>query len=140
MTTTPGGPPEGAAPEPGAVPESGPPDPAGIPAGRGRFGALRSRRVAVTGAIVAVVIVALAVAGATVGSGSAAPHTLGRAKNFSLGVLETKHPHSERAPRVLGGRWHIKRASVETNGEFDNAWPVPVAGRLSQAMRAVGRR
>jgi thiol-disulfide isomerase/thioredoxin len=33
------------------------------------------------------VIVGLAVAGATVGSGSAAPHTLGRAKNFSLGVL-----------------------------------------------------
>jgi thiol-disulfide isomerase/thioredoxin len=38
-------------------------------------------------ALAAAVIVGLAVAGATVGSGSAAPHTLGRAKNFSLGVL-----------------------------------------------------
>jgi cytochrome c biogenesis protein CcmG, thiol:disulfide interchange protein DsbE len=87
VTTTPGGPPEGAAPEPGAARESGLPEAAGTPAGRGRFGALRSRRAAAAGAIAAVVIVALAVAGATVGSGSAAPHTLGRAKNFSLGVL-----------------------------------------------------
>jgi cytochrome c biogenesis protein CcmG/thiol:disulfide interchange protein DsbE len=38
-------------------------------------------------AIAAVVIVGLAVAGATVGSGGTAPHTFGRAKNFSLGVL-----------------------------------------------------
>jgi thiol-disulfide isomerase/thioredoxin len=43
--------------------------------------------VALTGAIAAAVIVALAVAGATVGSGSAAPHSLGRARSFSLGVL-----------------------------------------------------
>ena len=40
-----------------------------------------------TAAVAAVVVVALAVAGATVGSGSAAPQTLGRAKNFTLGVL-----------------------------------------------------
>jgi len=43
--------------------------------------------VAVTAAIAAAVIVGIAVTGVTVGSGSAAPHTLGRAKNFSLGVL-----------------------------------------------------
>jgi cytochrome c biogenesis protein CcmG, thiol:disulfide interchange protein DsbE len=43
--------------------------------------------VAVPAVIALAVIVALAVAGATVGSGSAAPRTLGRAKNFSLGVL-----------------------------------------------------
>jgi cytochrome c biogenesis protein CcmG, thiol:disulfide interchange protein DsbE len=41
----------------------------------------------VPAAIALVVIVALAVAGATVGTGSAAPHSLGRAKNFTLGVL-----------------------------------------------------
>ena len=40
-----------------------------------------------TAAVAAVVVVALAVAGITVGSGSAAPHSLGRAKNFTLGVL-----------------------------------------------------
>ena len=38
-------------------------------------------------AITAAVIVALAVVGATVGSGAAAPHSLGRAKDFTLGVL-----------------------------------------------------
>ncbi len=40
-----------------------------------------------TAAVAAVVVAAFAVAGATVGSGSAAPHSLGRAKNFTLGVL-----------------------------------------------------
>ena len=40
-----------------------------------------------TAAVAAVVVAALAVAGVTVGSGSAAPHSLGRAKNFTLGVL-----------------------------------------------------
>jgi cytochrome c biogenesis protein CcmG/thiol:disulfide interchange protein DsbE len=72
VTPTPGGPPEQAAPH---------------VAGRGWPAALRSRRAAVTAAIAAVVIVGLAVAGATVGAGSDAPHTFGRAKNFSLGVL-----------------------------------------------------
>jgi cytochrome c biogenesis protein CcmG/thiol:disulfide interchange protein DsbE len=47
---------------------------------------LRRPRVAVPAAIAAVVIVALAVAGATVGAGGA-PHSLGHAKNFTLGVL-----------------------------------------------------
>ena len=69
-------------PEPGT-----PPAPGGTPPPHGRFGVLRNRRVAVTGAVAATVVVALAVIGATVGSGGAAPHNLGRAKNFTLGVL-----------------------------------------------------
>jgi thiol-disulfide isomerase/thioredoxin len=91
----------GAAPEPGATPgPAGAPEPAAAPGaapgpavapaapgGRGRLGALRSRRVAVTSAVAIVVIMALAVIGATVGSGRAAPHSLGRAKNFTLSVL-----------------------------------------------------
>jgi len=106
---TPGGPPDpgtgpgqgqGTAPEPAAAPDPGTAPPPGTAqeaapgpaataaaARRGWPPALHSRRVAVTAAIAAAVIVGLAVAGVTVGSGSAAPHTLGRAKNFSLGVL-----------------------------------------------------
>jgi thiol-disulfide isomerase/thioredoxin len=57
------------------------------PGGPGRFQALRRPRVLVPAAIALVVLVALAVAGATVGTGAAAPHSLGKAKNFTLGVL-----------------------------------------------------
>jgi cytochrome c biogenesis protein CcmG/thiol:disulfide interchange protein DsbE len=69
---------QGVPPEPGATPATG---------WRGRLGPLRGRRAIVTAAVAAVVVVALAVAGITVGSGSAAPHSLGRAKNFTLGML-----------------------------------------------------
>ena len=58
-----------------------------VPGWRGRLRALRRPRVYGPVAGVAAVIVALAVAGATVGSGNAAPQSLGRAKNFTLGVL-----------------------------------------------------
>jgi cytochrome c biogenesis protein CcmG/thiol:disulfide interchange protein DsbE len=66
-----------------------PPGPAvpPTPGGPGRFQALRRPRVLVPAAIALVVLVALAVAGATVGTGAAAPHSLGKAKNFTLGVL-----------------------------------------------------
>jgi thiol-disulfide isomerase/thioredoxin len=91
VTPEPGAPPEpggtpgpAAPPGPGATPEPGGPP---APAPRGRLGVLRSRRVAVTAAVAAAVIVALAVIGAAVGSGAATPHSLGRAKNFTLGVL-----------------------------------------------------
>ena len=63
-----------------------PPAPA-VPGWRGPVQALRRPRVLVPSVIALVVIVALAVAGATVGTGSAAPHGLGKAKNFSLSVL-----------------------------------------------------
>ncbi len=69
---------QGVPPEPGATP---------APGWRRRLGPLRGRRAATTAAVAAVVVAALAVAGVTVGSGSAAPHSLGRAKNFTLGVL-----------------------------------------------------
>jgi cytochrome c biogenesis protein CcmG, thiol:disulfide interchange protein DsbE len=82
----------GSAPEPGATtPGPGVPPGPGAPAEPGappgRFRALRRPRVLVPAAIALVVIVALAVAGATVGTGAAAPHSLGKAKNFTLGVL-----------------------------------------------------
>jgi thiol-disulfide isomerase/thioredoxin len=65
-----------------------PPEAAVPPPGwRGRIRALRRPRVYGPAAAVAAVIVALAVAGATVGAGHAAPQSLGRAKNFTLGVL-----------------------------------------------------
>jgi cytochrome c biogenesis protein CcmG/thiol:disulfide interchange protein DsbE len=72
------------------------------PATGGWFRALRRRRVLVPAAAVAVVIVALAVLGATVGSGSAASHSLGRAKNFTLGVLG--HPGQQISLRSMAGR------------------------------------
>ena len=68
----------------------------------GRFRALRSRRAVVTMAITAAVIVVLAVAGVTVGSGTAAPHSLGRAKNFTLGVLG--HPGRQISLQSMAGR------------------------------------
>ena len=55
-----------------------------------------------TMAITAAVIVVLAVAGATVGSGTAAPHSLGRAKNFTLGVLG--HPGRQISLQTMAGR------------------------------------
>jgi cytochrome c biogenesis protein CcmG/thiol:disulfide interchange protein DsbE len=55
----------------------------------------------VISAITAGVIVALAVAGATVGSGGA-PHSLGRAKNFTLGVLG--HPGRQISLQSMAGR------------------------------------
>jgi thiol-disulfide isomerase/thioredoxin len=74
---------------PGEPVPAEPPEPGGPlePGRHSRFRALRSRRVVVTSAIAGTVIVALAIVGATVGSGSGAPHGLGRARNFTLGVL-----------------------------------------------------
>jgi cytochrome c biogenesis protein CcmG/thiol:disulfide interchange protein DsbE len=81
--------------EPGA-----PPGPA--PDWRGRIQALRRRRVLVPSAIALAVIVALAVAGATVGTGAAAPHSLGKAKNFTLGVLG--HPGQQISLQSMANR------------------------------------
>src|SRR5262249_58308804 len=55
--------------------------------GRGRVRARRSPRLVVAASAIAAAAVALIVAGATVGSGAPEPHSLGRAKNFTLGVL-----------------------------------------------------
>lgn len=99
LTPGPGLPAPGGAPGSGAAPEEGA---APAPGPRGRPGVLRSRRVVVTGVIAAAVIVALAVIGATVGSGRAAPHSLGRAKNFTLGVLG--HPGRRLSLQAMAGR------------------------------------
>ena len=103
MTPESGAPPEpGATPEPAATPApeltTGP----AVPGWRGRFGVLRRPRVLVPAAIAAVVIVALAVAGATVGTGAAAPHSLGKAKNFTLGVLG--HPAQQISLQSMANR------------------------------------
>jgi cytochrome c biogenesis protein CcmG/thiol:disulfide interchange protein DsbE len=88
VTPEAGVPPEpGATPEPAATPAPEVTTGPAVPGWRGRLGVLRRPRVAVPATIAAVVIVALVVAGATVGSGAAAPHSLGKAKNFTLGVL-----------------------------------------------------
>ena len=88
MTPESGVPPEpGATPQPAATPAPGVTTGPAVPGWRGRLGVLRRPRVAVPAAIAAVVIVALAVAGATVGSGTAAPQNYGQAKNFTLSVL-----------------------------------------------------
>jgi cytochrome c biogenesis protein CcmG, thiol:disulfide interchange protein DsbE len=97
----------GSAPEPGATtPGPGVPPGPGAPAEPGappgRFRALRRPRVLVPAAIALVVIVALAVAGATVGTGAAAPHSLGKAKNFTLGVLG--HPGRQISLRSMANR------------------------------------
>ena len=97
----------GSAPEPGATtPGPGVPPGPGAPAEPGappgRFRALRRPRVLVPAAIAVVVIVALAVAGATVGTGAAAPHSLGKAKNFTLGVLG--HPGQQISLRSMANR------------------------------------
>ena len=52
--------------------------------------------------IAVVVIVALAVAGATVGAGAAAPHSLGKARNFTLGVLG--HPGQQISLQSMANR------------------------------------
>ena len=80
-----------------------PPGPAApsAPGWRGRIRALRRRRVLVPSAIALVVIVALAVAGAIVGTGSA-PHSLGKAKNFTLAVLG--HPGQQISLQSMAGR------------------------------------
>ena len=72
------------------------------PGWRGRIRALRRPRVYGPAAAVAAVIVALAVAGATVGTGAAAPHSLGKAKNFTLGVLG--HPGQQLSLRSMADR------------------------------------
>jgi thiol-disulfide isomerase/thioredoxin len=56
-------------------------------------GRLRSRRTAVVAAVIVTVAVALTVVGATVGSGRAAAHDLGQAKNFDLSVLGRPGQH-----------------------------------------------
>ena len=53
----------------------------------GRARALRSPKIAIAGAVIVTMAVALTVIGATVGSGAPAPRDLGQAKSFSLGVL-----------------------------------------------------
>jgi cytochrome c biogenesis protein CcmG, thiol:disulfide interchange protein DsbE len=71
------------------------------PGWRGRVRALRSTRLAVAASAVAAAAVALIVIGATVGSGAPAPHSLGRAKNFTLGVLG--HPGGQLSLRSMAG-------------------------------------
>ena len=103
MTPESGVPPEpGATPEPAATPAPEVTTGPAVPDWRGRFGVLRRPRVLVPAAIAVVVIVALAVAGATVGTGAAAPHSLGRAKNFTLGVLG--HPGRQISLRSMANR------------------------------------
>jgi len=92
----------GAPGEPGASPGPGAPPAPAVPGWRGRIQVLRRPRVLVPSAIALVVIVALAVAGATVGTGSAAPHSLGKARNFSLSVLG--HPGQQISLRSMAGR------------------------------------
>ena len=77
------------------------PPPPAVPGWRGRIQALRRPRVLVPSVIALAVIVALAVAGAIVGTGSA-PHSLGKAKNFSLSVLG--HPGQQISLQSMAGR------------------------------------
>jgi cytochrome c biogenesis protein CcmG, thiol:disulfide interchange protein DsbE len=72
------------------------------PGWRGKVRALRSTRLAVAASAVAAAAVALIVAGATVGSGTPASHDLGRAKNFTLGVLG--HPGRQLSLQSMAGR------------------------------------
>ena len=69
---------------------------------RERARALRSTRLMVIASAVAVAAVALIVVGATVGSGAPTPHNLGRAKNFTLGVLG--HPGRQLSLQSMAGR------------------------------------
>ena len=73
-----------------------------VPGWRGRVRALRSTRVVVAASALAAAAVALIVIGATVGSGSPAPHSLGRAKNFTLGVLG--HPARQLSLQSMAGQ------------------------------------
>jgi thiol-disulfide isomerase/thioredoxin len=72
------------------------------PGWRGRIRALRGRRLAVAASAVAAAAVALIVIGATVGSGAPAPHNLGRAKSFTLGMLG--HPGRQLSLQSMAGR------------------------------------
>ena len=58
-----------------------------------RSRALRSPRTAVIAAVVVTVAVVLIVVGATVGSGASAPRDYGRAKNFTLSMLDRPGQH-----------------------------------------------
>ena len=68
----------------------------------GRLRALRSPRTALIIAITVTAVVALIVIGATVGSGASAPRDLGKAKNFTLGVLG--HPSQHLSLQAMTGR------------------------------------
>src|SRR5215469_16657841 len=72
-----------------------------MPGWRGRIRALRSTRLVVAASAVAAAAVALIVIGATVGSGAPAPQNLGRAKNFTLGVLG--HPGRQLSLQSMAG-------------------------------------
>jgi thiol-disulfide isomerase/thioredoxin len=73
-----------------------------MPGWRGRVRALRGTRLVVAASAVAAAAVALIAIGATVGSGAPAPHNLGRAKNFTLGVLG--HPGRQLSLQSMAGR------------------------------------
>ena len=92
----------GTPPGPGAPPAPAVPPAAAVPGWRGRVQALRRPRVLVPSVIALAGIVALAVAGAIVGTGSATPHSLGKAKNFTLSVLG--HPGQQISLRSMAGR------------------------------------
>ena len=68
----------------------------------GRLRALRRPRTALAIAITATAVAALIVVGAVIGSGSAAAHNLGKAKNFSLSVLG--HPSQHLSLQSMKGR------------------------------------
>jgi cytochrome c biogenesis protein CcmG, thiol:disulfide interchange protein DsbE len=104
VTREPGAPsgPGATTPGPGVPPEPGAPSGPAVPGWRGRAQALRRPRVLVPSVIALVVIVALAVAGATIGTGHGAPHNLGKAKNFTLGVLG--HPGEQISLRSMANR------------------------------------
>ena len=71
------------------------------PGWRGRVRALRSTPLVVAASLVAAAAVALIVVGATVGAGAPGPQHLGRAKNFTLGVLG--HPGKQLALQSMAG-------------------------------------
>ena len=73
-----------------------------MPGWRGKVRALRSTRLMVAASAVAAAALALIVLGATVGSGAPAAHNLGRAKNFTLGVLG--HPGRQLSLQSMAGR------------------------------------
>jgi cytochrome c biogenesis protein CcmG, thiol:disulfide interchange protein DsbE len=73
-----------------------------MPGWRGRARTLRSTRLAVVISAVAAVLVALIVVGATAGSGTPATQHLGRAGNFTLGVLG--HPGRQLSLQAMTGR------------------------------------
>src|SRR5262249_49905587 len=73
-----------------------------VPGWRGRARALRSSRLVLAASAVAAAALALSAIGATVGSGAPARHNLGRAKNFTLGVLG--HPSRQLSLRSMAGR------------------------------------